>query len=399
MTRELIIRALDGQALRASEREQVRQHLDRLDKAAMQATGRPGASRSQTVRRLVVDGDLDVPTGTVTIGPVASGMGNVKLSSGGIQLRSNTTVKIDLQTDGDVFIGEDTAAAATTFLSIFTAAQTYNSESMSAGDVLIGDNSASKANILWDKSAGTLLFRGGTTTQVSVNTSGEIAASGTKMNSRGINIKGAIGVAWGATNSLKLVDGKTGTPNSIGEFAALYTETSLGSDVAATVSVTLSAGTDTVADGDLTIVAYGSGGSITLEATDIIINGDTSSNSPVFANIKSGTWTPTLTNTTNLDGSTAFECFYQRVGSVVGAWGRVNMNPTAGGVVRLGVSLPIASNFGATADCPGVAFCGEVAGQGAMIYADTTNDRAVFEWIAADTTDKQWYFHFGYEII
>lgn len=43
-----------------------------------------------------------------------------------------------------------------------SAAETVNSESLGAGDVLIGDNSSGKPNILWDNSAATLYFRLGT---------------------------------------------------------------------------------------------------------------------------------------------------------------------------------------------------------------------------------------------
>lgn len=183
----------DVQRLPASQREELRQQLERLEKAAARenAQDHGGGSRSATIRRLVVDGDLDVPTGTVRIGPVATGKGNVLLSSGGIQLRTYTTTKIDLQRDGDIFIGENTAAPATTNIAFFTNAQTYNSESVGAGDMLIGDNSTSKANILWDKSAGQLLFRGGTTTTTSIDTDGLFNFA----NGRNLRWNNAAGVA------------------------------------------------------------------------------------------------------------------------------------------------------------------------------------------------------------
>lgn len=53
----------------------------------------------------------------------------------------------------------------------------WNGETLNTRDVLIGDNSASKANIFFDASAGTFSLRGGTTTAVQINTSGEIEAS------------------------------------------------------------------------------------------------------------------------------------------------------------------------------------------------------------------------------
>ena len=149
-----------------------------------------GAMGSRTLQQLVVTGDLDVPAGSVRIGQTAPGHGNILMRSGGINLRTNATVKIDLQTDGDVFIGTDTSLPATTNLAIFTVAQTYNQENVDVGDMLFGDNSASKANILWDKSAGTLNFRGGTTTQAYVDTTGAITAGAGNVviNNTGINL-------------------------------------------------------------------------------------------------------------------------------------------------------------------------------------------------------------------
>lgn len=99
---------------------------------------------------------------------------HVSITTSGVQMKDSSVVKIDAQTDGDFFIGTDISAAGTTYLSIFSGAQTYNSESMGAGDMLIGDNSASKANILWDKSEGRLKFRGGTSTRFYVDTGGEL---------------------------------------------------------------------------------------------------------------------------------------------------------------------------------------------------------------------------------
>src|SRR3989304_2875397 len=50
---------------------------------------------------------------------------------------------------------------------------------MGAGDVLLGDNSTSKANILWDASAGKLLFRGGLVDNVVVDTDGGLEIDST----------------------------------------------------------------------------------------------------------------------------------------------------------------------------------------------------------------------------
>ena len=117
-------------------------------------------------------------------------------------------------------------------------------------------------------------------------------------------------------------------------------------------------------------------------------------------NIASGVYTPTLTNVTNLDGSTAFECQYMRVGSSVTVSGRVSVDPTlTATATELGISIPIASNFAGQGDCGGAAFAIGIAGQGAGIRADLTNDRAEMKWVATDVTDQSMFFIFMYQVI
>jgi len=96
----------------------------------------------------------------------------------GIQLKSKSsggveTSKIKLDIDGDIFIGSDISAAATTGLAIFSNSQTYNGETtVLAGDILIGDNTVGKANIYWDKADGKLNFRSGPTVSSYIDTDG-----------------------------------------------------------------------------------------------------------------------------------------------------------------------------------------------------------------------------------
>lgn len=115
--------------------------------------------------------------------------------------------------------------------------------------------------------------------------------------------------------------------------------------------------------------------------------------------VASGTYTPTLNNTTNVAASTAAQCQWMRVGNVVTVSGRASVDPTAAGAIVLGISLPLASNFGAVEDCAGVAHAPAIAGQGASISADAANDRAIMEWIAVDLTNQPMVFTFTYEII
>lgn len=116
--------------------------------------------------------------------------------------------------------------------------------------------------------------------------------------------------------------------------------------------------------------------------------------------ITSGTYTPTLTNASNLDGSTAYLCQYLRVGNSVTVSGKVDVDPTAPGAsTTLAISLPIASNFGSTGDCGGTASSSTISGIAAAIRADNTNDVAKLQFIATDVTNSTLWFSFTYRII
>lgn len=116
--------------------------------------------------------------------------------------------------------------------------------------------------------------------------------------------------------------------------------------------------------------------------------------------LSSGTYTPTLTNVANLDASTAFQCQYMRVGTVVTVSGKVSVDPTlAATSTQLGISLPIASNLGAQEDCSGTAFASGIANQGAAILGDAANNRAQLQYVSGDVTNQPMYFTFTYEVI
>lgn len=115
--------------------------------------------------------------------------------------------------------------------------------------------------------------------------------------------------------------------------------------------------------------------------------------------LAAGTYTPTLTDVVNLTSSTAFQCQYSRVGDTVTVSGKVNMQPTAGGAVELGMSLPIASNIGAEEDVGGTAACADVAGEVVAIMGDSGSNRASFQFVATDTSNNEFFFSFTYRVI
>jgi hypothetical protein len=117
-----------------------------------------------------------------------------------------------------------------------------------------------------------------------------------------------------------------------------------------------------------------------------------------ITNLVSGTYTPTLTNVTNIAASVAFPLQYTRVGSFVTVAGKVEVDPTALVASELGISLPIASNFANDYECGGSANAGAVQ-QGASITADPANNRATMNFIATDVANRTMAFIFGYQII
>lgn len=119
-----------------------------------------------------------------------------------------------------------------------------------------------------------------------------------------------------------------------------------------------------------------------------------------FSNTSSGKWTPTLTSVANVDGSTAFQAKWSRVGNQVRCWGRVTVDPTAASntTTSLGISLPIASAFTAADDCRGIAAAGTSQRSGS-ISADATNDRAQLDFASETIANTNFAFQFDYEVL
>lgn len=148
-------------------------------------------------------------------------------------------------------------------------------------------------------------------------------------------------------------------------------------------------GTTTPAAGSFTTLAATSGLSIGRTAVTAPASTD--------GNVFSGTYTPTLTNTTNVASSTAYTCQYLRVGDVVSVSGKVDLTATATGSFVLGLSLPVASDLATGQNVGGTfaAFAVSETNAGA-IYADSTNNRATLQRVAQTTGGIGYYFHFTY---
>jgi len=115
-------------------------------------------------------------------------------------------------------------------------------------------------------------------------------------------------------------------------------------------------------------------------------------------NLTSGTYTPSLTNTANIDSSTAFESQFMRVENVVTVSGQVLIDATTAGVsTRLGISLPVASTPAAN-QLGGTAVFPDQIGRSASLLGDGTG-KAELKYIAAGTNNRTWHYHFTYLIV
>jgi hypothetical protein len=116
----------------------------------------------------------------------------------------------------------------------------------------------------------------------------------------------------------------------------------------------------------------------------------------------SGTYTPTLSNTTNVAASTAQVCQYMRVGDTVTVSGGVWIDPTAATTKTvLGLTIPVASNFVNAYELAGTCTNISPGGQPDVggVTGDTTNDRATITCYPASALNALWYFHFTYQVL
>lgn len=117
--------------------------------------------------------------------------------------------------------------------------------------------------------------------------------------------------------------------------------------------------------------------------------------------LASGTYTPTLTNVTNVDSSIASPAQWMRVGNTVTVSGRVDIDPTVGAstLTRVDLSLPVASNFTAATNLGGAGGTLQVPITTALLSADFTNDRAIFQFYSNGTTSIACLYTYTYTVI
>jgi len=110
-----------------------------------------------------------------------------------------------------------------------------------------------------------------------------------------------------------------------------------------------------------------------------------------------GTYTPTLTNGTNVADSTAFLCHWFRVGNTVTVSGAVNINTTSTGASVISMTIPVASVFtnsyqGGGAGTTQTKDCGR-------FVTNSVTHGMTMNWTAIETANNSWSFIFSYQIV
>lgn len=143
------------------------------------------------------------------------------------------------------------------------------------------------------------------------------------------------------------------------------------------------------------------GGSLTVVSGVSISRTAVTAPAATDGNVFSGTYTPTLTNTTNVAASTAYICQYMRVGNVVTVSGQVAIDATATGLIVLEMSLPVASNFSQTRQAGGTfsAYTTGTAKEQGCISAQSTNDTLEFRAVVTEVANLSYFFSATYQVL
>jgi hypothetical protein len=132
-------------------------------------------------------------------------------------------------------------------------------------------------------------------------------------------------------------------------------------------------------------------------ADEALVSQGGGSNAMTYTALKSGTYTPTLTNTTNVAASTPYQCQWMRVGDIITVSGKVDIDPTVTGATELRLSLPITPGFANDYEAGGTANSSVSAGESAAISAVGSSGVVAVKFIAVDVTNHSYFFTFTYK--
>jgi hypothetical protein len=117
---------------------------------------------------------------------------------------------------------------------------------------------------------------------------------------------------------------------------------------------------------------------------------------PTFA---SGSYTPTLTNISNMAAYTSQPVKWTRQGDQVWFAGRVDIDPTAATFTDIYMDLPVATDFSDAYQCNGVIATNAVAGGSGIIKSDPTTNQAIISFAAPGTASQPMSYFLKYTVI
>jgi hypothetical protein len=197
----------------------------------------------------------------------------------------------------------------------------------------------------------------------------------------GVNHSNVIVTATGQTIVLPAISGITGR-----EYYVKLT---------ASGTCTIDANSTETIDGSTTFTLTAQNNSVKLVAgaSEWHVVSDYQATAPT---ITEGTYTPTLTNTTNIAASTAYVTQYIQVGDRIHVFGEVDIDATATGAVELRLDVPITSAFTQTYEVAGTAVCSS-SGVPAAVSCNVASGLVTIKYIATTTTNDKYSFHFSYK--
>lgn len=212
-----------------------------------------------------------------------------------------------------------------------------------------------------------------------------------------VAVANATGITW--TGSPITTSG-TLTPALDATLAAMA-----GADWAAN-SLPIGSGADTVAQVTFaanTFPARASTGNLVAKPiTDFglsLVDDANASTARTTLGLVDGTYTPTITNITNVAASTPYLAHYVRIGNQVIVTGLVDIDPTAAAQIEIDISLPVASNFAASTDCSGVTSCGTDPSRAGNVAGNSTTDRARLTFTPTLIDNRTSGYQFMYTVI
>jgi hypothetical protein len=138
---------------------------------------------------------------------------------------------------------------------------------------------------------------------------------------------------------------------------------------------------------------------VSTTATQTLTN-KTFSDNISAANLLSGTYTPTITNISNVSGSTASVLHYTRVGDVVHVAGRVSVTCSAAAVTAFRITLPIASAFAGVQQLGGAGATDDIGGSIPGYWqANVSPAEARYQFVSTSSGAFIVYFTFSYLIV